>query len=169
MGHWEPHSCKGDTRSQGVDTIKLAHISGLLSNYHTTHMATQAERASESALEDLLGISTEASTDMDEDFDVQAEPASESDSSSSQPTQQPSPRQQQARIDDGAPGSSRGITRTRRPITSELTHLTYLNTPGLSQQQRNHIRRLREQERNRRTEDRQSRLQERRNQRAAQT
>ena len=131
-------------------------------------MASQDERATESALEDLLGASTEQSTDSDADFvDVQAEALSDSDSVSTQlPSQLERPIQRE-QVDDGAPGSSAAVTRTRRPITRELTHLTYLNTPGLSQEQRNHIRRLREQERRRRQEDRQNRTQERRNQRAA--
>ena len=131
-------------------------------------MASQDERATESALEDLLGASTEQSTDSDADFvHVQAEALSDSDSESTElPSQLERPIQRE-QVDDGAPGSSAAVTRTRRPITRELTHLTYLNTPGLSQEQRNHIRRLREQERRRRQEDRQNRTQERRNQRAA--
>lgn len=133
-------------------------------------MANAHGRATDSALEDLLGPSTEASSDSDGDFAVQAEPVS--DSSSISETEQPSqtqPLRPQRPDGDGAPGSSRGIVRTRRPITSELTHQTYLNTPGLSQQQRNHIRRLRDQERARRQEDRQSRLAERRNRREQQS
>ena len=132
-------------------------------------MSRPADRATESALEDLLGSSTDSSADDDPDFSfVQAELASDSGSDI---TQQPSQDQRgrQAQTDDGAPGSSRGITRTRRPSNSELTHQTYLNTPGLSQQQKNLIRRLRDQHRTRQIQDRQTRLQDRRNQRAAQT
>ena len=95
-------------------------------------MATQEDRATESALEDLLGQSTEVSTDSDADFHVQAEEASDSSSENdaAQPSQDTTPSQVQERISSGAPGTSSGITRIRRPETSELTHLTHLNTPG---------------------------------------
>ena len=104
-------------------------------------MATQEDRATESALEDLLGQSSEVSTDSDADFHVQAQEASESSSENdaAQPSQDTTPSQVQERISSGAPGTSSGITRNRRPETSVLTHLTHLNTPGLTQQQKNHF------------------------------
>ena len=133
-------------------------------------MATQEDRATESALEDLLGQSSEVSTDSDADFHVQAQEASDSSSENdaAQPSQDTTPSQVQERISSGAPGTSSGITRNRRPETSVLTHLTHLNTPGLTQQQKNHIRRLRDAERRRRHEARETQIQSRRQQRATQ-
>ena len=133
-------------------------------------MASQEDRATQSALEDLLGDSTEQSTDSDADFQVQATALSDSDISEETqlPSQAETPRPRlplRERVDDGAPGSSGGVTRTRRPLTRDLTHLTYLNTPGLSQSQKNHIRRLRDQDRRRQQQDRENRTQQRRNQR----
>ena len=65
-------------------------------------MASQDERATESALEDLLGASTEQSTDSDADFvHVQAEALSDSDSESTQlPSQLERPIQRE-QVDDG--------------------------------------------------------------------
>ena len=135
-------------------------------------MATPHDRATDSALEDLLGASTEVSTDSDADFvEVQAQAFSDSDSQLEDTQLQPSQAQNSPpatqQNDDGAPGSSRAVSRNRRPRTTELTHLTYLNTPGLSQHQKNHIRRLREQHRRRRNEEREAAIQARRNERAA--
>ena len=84
-------------------------------------MATQEDRATESALEDLLGQSTEVSTDSDADFHVQAQEASDSSSENdaAQPSQDTTPSQVQERISNGAPGpgTSSGITRIRRGLS----------------------------------------------------